>query len=57
MYVALVTGNANQLTKFLIPSLIRVGDIERGTKIKCGTADLPDAKDKFLYGTLLLINT
>jgi len=39
MYVALVTGNANQLTKFLIPSLIRVGDIERGTKIKCGTAD------------------
>ena len=53
----IVLINTYQCAKFQLSSSIKLGDIEGGSKIKCGAADLPrrPLADKFLYRALVLV--
>jgi len=54
--VALACVNAKQHTKFLFPRLITFGNIEGYQHKNVELLISPDTEDKFLYGTLVLVN-
>jgi len=49
--------NAKQHTKFLFIRLITFGNIEGDQNKNVGLLISPDTEDKFLYRTLVLVNT
>ena len=56
IHVAVAYVNAKQHTKFLFPRLITFGNIEGYQNNNVGRLISPDTQDKFLYGSLVLVN-